>query len=401
MNYPSSRQHLRVAGVLFLLLVINSLLLISLTAPDGASAGTLRKKTTEVRAVWMHPEQQFSSDPVRGKQQVIDFVNRIADANFNLILPWVTSEYLTALTDPSYQSKAPIAKWDAIGEIIKAANARGLQVHLWYSFTYYKTPGSPEFDPKQGGDPDWAAVRVDEREPDKSGKTVKRRMADVCPAHPAARQWELDLLDKAIARYPLATGLHIEEPGYGYQDNCVCDICLQNYKQAGLGDAAHLPNVNTVVASNIKVKGTTAFMQQMRQRLLKRNRNLVFSTNGGFQLVRERLLGRDWGKWAQDGWLDYYGAQVYTTDVDVFEQRLGTAFQDIKRKCPVYAGIGVEWGAKNTNTIQTALDEIAIARKLGAKGIILFHGKALTDAWLAALKAGPFKDPADLPVVHH
>ncbi len=55
--------------------------------------------------------------------------------------------------------------------------------------------------------------------------------------------------------------------------------------------------------------------------------------------------------------------------------------------------------AEAIEPVETVLKEIEVARQLGAKGIVLFHGKALTDEYLAALKAGPFKEPAVLLTV--
>src|SRR4051812_10759890 len=88
---PPVYSQLAKSGSFFLALF----LLVCLSELRGRSSSGAPK--TEVRAVWMHPDQQFASDPVKGKQEVRQFVNRIADANFNMILPWVTSEYLAAL----------------------------------------------------------------------------------------------------------------------------------------------------------------------------------------------------------------------------------------------------------------------------------------------------------------
>ncbi len=357
--------------------------------------GQQGEPVVEARAVWMHPESQFSSDPQKGRQEVRQFVDRIANANFNLILPWVRSEYVAALTDEDYQKSVPIAKWDALGELIKAAHEKGLAVHLWYSFTYYKSANSPDFNPKHGGNPAWAARRIDELVPDKTtGKVVPRRMADVCPLHPEARQWQLNLIDKMLDLYPSLSGVHIEEPGYGYEGNCVCDLCLQLFKSIYGFDETE--DVNGPQAEDLKCMGTTDFMRQLREQIQKRNPKLVLSTNGGYSWRSDRRLGRDWGRWARLGWLDFYAAQVYTTNADAFRQRAQTVISDIGQDCAVFIGIAAEWSG-GKNTVETVLKQIEIARQLGAKGIVLFHGKALTDEYLTALKARPFKGKAALP----
>ncbi len=144
--------------------------------------------------------------------------------------------------------------------------------------------------------------------------------------------------------------------------------------------------------------GTTEFMRRLRERLQKRNPKLVLSTNGGYSWRGDRRIGRDWGRWARLGWLDFYAAQIYTTNVDAFHQRAQTTISDLGQDCAVFIGIAAEWGG-GKNPVETVLKEIEVARQLGAKGIVLFHGKALTDEYLAALKAGPFKEPAVLLTV--
>jgi uncharacterized lipoprotein YddW (UPF0748 family) len=70
------------------------------------------------------------SDSEKGRREVHEFVQRIVEANFNIIFPWVRSEYVAALEDEAYQKAVPIAKWDALGELVQVAHERGLQVHL-------------------------------------------------------------------------------------------------------------------------------------------------------------------------------------------------------------------------------------------------------------------------------
>jgi len=73
-----------------------------------AAAGLARGATapgTEARAVWLHLPNMFDADPAKGKEQVHSTVQKLAEHNFNLVLPWVTSDYLVALDDPEYQKK--------------------------------------------------------------------------------------------------------------------------------------------------------------------------------------------------------------------------------------------------------------------------------------------------------
>jgi uncharacterized lipoprotein YddW (UPF0748 family) len=351
----------------------------------------------EIRAVWMHPEEQFNADHQKGKAEVQQFVDRLAKANFNVIFPWIRSEYIAALTDRAYQKAVPIAKWDALGELIKAAKAKGLQVHLWYSFTYYKSPHSPEFNPALNGNPEWASVQIDELERDKgTGKVTPKRMKNLCPVHPEGRKWELALLEKVINRYSDLSGIHLEEPGYSGPGNCACNLCAKLFHD--IYGFQGLPDVSGPQAEDLKCLGTTEFMRQLHTWLRKKHPKLLLSVNGGYSWRDDHVSGRDWKRWAELKWLDFYGPQVYTSDLEHFKNHTHTCISNFAKSCPVAVRIAVAL-RHGKNPVDTVLREVDIARQLGAQGVIFYHGMALTDEYLTALKSGPFCKPA--PVLTH
>ena len=387
-------------GCAFLNSVVVLGTLLTMDRPSGfAQEAPGVKAQVEARGIWIHPESQFSADPEKGRLEVREFVRRFAQANFNLILPWIRSAYVAALTDENHRKSVPIAGWDALGELVKVAHESNVQVQVWYSFTDYHSPDSPDFNPKLGGNPAWAARRIDELVPDKTtGKVVPRRMNDVCPLHPEARKWQLRQIQTLLERHPALDGIHIEEPGYGTRGNCVCDLCLELFKN--MYGFPETNSVDGVEAEDLKCLGTTDFMRQLGELLNRLNPKLVLSANGGYAWRGDRRQGRDWGRWAHLGWLDYYAAQVYTGNLNDFSSRVQTVCRDLKPDCAVLVGIGVDWSGGGTNTLETVLKEIETSRKLGADGVALFHGRAITDAHLAALKAGPFREPARLPERH-
>src|SRR5260370_3951021 len=180
-----------------------------------AAAGLARGATapeTEARAVWLHLPNMFDADPAKGKEQVHSTVQKLAEHNFNLVLPWVTSDYLVALDDPEYQKKNRNASWDSLGVLIEECARAGLRVDIWYAFTEYRNPKSSDYDRRVGGDPQWAALRINEYRPDpQTGAIAPRKWEDVCPQHPGARKWQISRLVKLLERYPKLRGIHIEE----------------------------------------------------------------------------------------------------------------------------------------------------------------------------------------------
>ena len=346
-----------------------------------------KQPSVEIRATWLILDGHFSEDPARGRAEVQACINRLADAHFNAVFIWMRSEYAAAIQDERFRPLAPLATWDAVEEAMSAASKCGLQTHLWYSFTHYKSAQSPEFNRGAGGDPTWASMSVEEL-----GSEV-RSMADCCPMHPAARKWELDLIQRMISRYPKLAGVHIEEPGYGYADRCVCDLCRTVYQQTYQASLEAEPTGER--AADLKCLATTAFMRDLDQWRRQQGRSLSLSTNGGADWRGERKLGRDWARWARLGWLDFYAAQIYTTDEGEFSRLAAEVMKELQGDCPILIGVAAKW-SNGENDAASIAKQIERARRAGAQGVAIYHAAALSDKHLAALAAGPFRDAASL-----
>lgn len=346
----------------------------------------------EVRAIWIHPEQHTDADETKGRAQIRETVQRFAKANFNTLLPWTVSGYLEALDTPSYREKHPTAAWNSLGVLLEEAKREGLDVDLWYSFTDYRDASSPEFNPAVGGSKEWAAKRIDEIDPKQTLVPMKyKRVDNVCPQHYPARAWMLGQLKHTLDRYPTLHGLHIEEPGYGTEGYCLCDLCTTTYEQ--LYGKKLFDDIKSPQAEDFRTLGCSAFMESLRAKLQANYPKVVFSANGGHDWRHDRVRGRDWGRWAQSGWLNYYVPQVYEPDLAKFRSQLALTISDIGMSCPVYAGMARD-STTGKSDVSQLIQQITAARDLGAPGLCLFHGAAFTDADLEALRKGPFAKPA-------
>lgn len=349
------------------------------------------KISREIRAIWIHPEQHTDADEIKGKAQIKATVDRYAKANFTTLLPWTVSGYLAALEHEEYRKDHPTARWDWLGYLTEEATKAGLDVHMWYSFTEYRDPTSPEFNASLGGNAEWMAKRLDEIKPDQMlYKFEWHKVTSVCPQHYSARKWIQGQLDRTLTRYPKLSGLHIEEPGYATTGYCVCDLCQSVYKQLHGED---LPEVMTSQkAEDFRTLGCSAFMEETRDMLMQKHPGLLFSANGGHDWRHDRVRGRDWGRWGLSGWLRYYIPQVYQSDMTKFREQLALTLDDIGESCPVLAGMAIDSTSGKSNIANIAA-QIEASRELGAPGVALFHGAAFTDEHLQSLKAGPFKKP--------
>ncbi|HKF49242.1 MAG TPA: family 10 glycosylhydrolase [Terracidiphilus sp.] len=362
----------------------------------GLPAVAAPPSAVEGRGLWFHPEAMFDANPAKGKAQVQATVQQWARAGFNFILPWTTSGFLYGVENQRYRNEHPTTSWDILGFITETAHSYGLQTHLWYSYVGYRTPGSPDFNPSVGGNPAWAAKSIWEVQPNLAAAYPKADpKLDACPQHPDFRSWQNLLIGRTLKRYPLITGIHVEENGYDYRGYCCCDLCLQLYQQLY---GAPLPGqLDTRVAEDFRTLGTSAVMAEVVTTAENASPKLMVSTDGGHDWQMDRQIGRTWLHHAKAGMLDFYSPEIYTTNTTQFQTRLTKTIKDLSPDCPVFAGVGFRWDGKMQNTVPVTMDQINVARELGAKGVILFYGDLFTPDLLSALASGPFHSPAKMP----
>jgi uncharacterized lipoprotein YddW (UPF0748 family) len=355
------------------------------TVPRPAPLG-LTHAGGEDRGIWIHPERSLTTrDAQQGRAQVRTMVSRYVDAGFNLLLPWTVSGYLAAVDEPRLRDAHPSASWDALQVLAEEADAQKINVDIWYSFTEYRGPKSPEFDPVYGGDPAWRAIH---NEKFKSGKDEADGAWNVCAQHAPARRWQLDLLERALKRYPTVRGLQIEEPGYDSGEYCLCALCRKLFEEIhGLPLEEHL---QTQQAQDLKTIGNSAFVWELREYLRAKHPQMMYTINGGCDWRRDRRRGRDWGRWALSGWMDAFIPQAYEENVEAFRRNLHLTIDDLGRACAIQAGIALAW-SEGKNDIEMVIRQIDAAREIGSKGILLFHGAAFSDDDLKKLAKGPFR----------
>ena len=138
----------------------------------------------ELRAIWCAPPRTSQRD--EAMREMAASLDKVKAGGFNTLFVWTLSRYLAALDRPELQKAEPQASWDVLGELIRAAKQRGIQVHMWYSPWIYKSSGGVEL----GDHPQWAAVNA-KGAADNDG---------LCFIRPEVRQFELDMIGKAVAR---------------------------------------------------------------------------------------------------------------------------------------------------------------------------------------------------------
>jgi uncharacterized lipoprotein YddW (UPF0748 family) len=327
----------------------------------------------ELRGIWCGlPKAQTREE---GLPEIRDTLDKLKAAGLNTLLVWTESRYLAALDRPELQQAEPRAAWDALGEVIRAAKERGLQVHVWYSPWIYKAASRAV---ELEDHPEWAAVSAD-GVADRDG---------ICFVRPEVRQFELDLLGRLIDRYPDLAGIHIEEPGFNWgADYCYCDHCQQLCREwFGLDIRGDLTAAKPVV-HNLAAFMCADFFARLRQMMMAKRPQMWLSANGSGGDNPDWYIGRDWTTWARRGYLDFYVPQLYTKSVEAFTQR-GLLTKGRLGACDLVTGMAVSWSGiyPERQTPEVIQAEIAAARTLGAKGFVVFHLDHLYDEHLRAIR---------------
>ena len=133
------------------------------------------------------PERTSATKDCARSQSSLD---KIKAGGFNTLFVWTQSGYLAALGPARTPEGRAAGRLGRLGEVIRAAKERSIQVHVWYSPWIYKEKSRAV---ELRDHPEWAAV---------SAKGV----ADpdgVCFVRPEVRQFELDLIgqgDRPLSR---------------------------------------------------------------------------------------------------------------------------------------------------------------------------------------------------------
>jgi hypothetical protein len=336
----------------------------------------------QLRGIWCALPKAASAEA--GKLEVAAQLDKIKAAGLNTAFVWTESLYAAALSRPELRKADARAEWDGLGEMIRAARERQMDVHIWFSPWIYK-------DTARGIElrehPEWAAVNAD-GVADKDG---------VCLARPEVRRFELELLASLADRYPELAGIHIEEPGYNWGQYCYCEHCKKLCREwYGLdaADPAARPLLEHLAASSC-----TDFFIRLRQMLRSKRPTAWLSANGsgGSGAENDRRIGRDWVTWARLGYIDFYVPQLYTESVEAFRDgamktrpALGT--------CDMVTGLAVSWSGiyPRRQNPATVAAEIRAASEVGAKGFCVYHFDHFKDEHFAAIReAAAASKPAE------
>ena len=357
----------------------------------------------EVRALWV-TRVSLSSEA-----SIASLVQSARASGFNTLLVQVRGRgdaYYASTIDPRGEIlQNQRQDFDPLAAVIEKAHAEGLRVHAWINVSLVAS--AAELPSARAHviyrHPEWLMLprplaypltRLGSRSPEFLGRLARwtRGENDVegmflSSALPEAATYTVQVVDEIVSRYAV-DGVHLDYiryPGPQFDYNpSVLRRFLEDLSPA-LSDAERRRVDPLSVADLIGV--TDRYPQRweefrrsrlnalvLRIRTVVKNRRPESVLSAAvFPDAAEAASRRfqDWRLWVENRWIDVLCPMAYTPEAAVFAAQISSA-RTLAGLQPVWAGIG----AYRLSPAQT-VENIEAARRLGARGVILFSYDSL------------------------
>jgi uncharacterized lipoprotein YddW (UPF0748 family) len=264
-------------------------------------------------------------------------------------------------------AKVVAEKGDQLQQLLAAAHAKGIQVHVWKVCWQMGWMTDPSI-----AVPFRFAGRMQIDRDGKQGEWL-------CPSNAANRKYELDAIREVVANYPI-DGFHLDYIRYSGNEWCYCPACRANFEE-GIG--VRLEDWPKPVVEGGKYEAKyrewrlnviTSFVREVRE-MMKDVRPEAKLSAAVFPVpdnARDSVL-QDWPRWIRDGLVDFVCPMNYTGSLQEMRSRMKAELDAAAGKVPVYAGLMVTADSGEDQAPDMAVAQIAAARELGAQGFVLFE----------------------------
>ncbi len=340
-------------------------------------------------------------------------VSSAATAGFNTL-------FVQAIDDAAAAGLA----FDPIGETVVQAHAAGLRVHAWVDVSRVALPGELPFARNHVvyQHPEWLMVpraiaaeliAIDVHSPDYLGRLARwtRNNADrvdglyISPVQPEVASHLADVVRDLARRYAL-DGVyldHVQFPTADFDFGAKSIAAFRGFMRVELPLAERqridaIEEIDPFAYPNELPDQWRLFRQSQLTALIARLRTTVKEARPA-ALVSAAVMSdaavaardnlQDWRTWLDNGFLDALCPMASGSDAAQMEAQLAEVHALAGGK-PVWAGIGA-----NRLSQRETLDDIGVARRAGAQGIILFSYDGLISPpkgidYLSAIGRGAF-----------
>jgi uncharacterized lipoprotein YddW (UPF0748 family) len=352
----------------------------------------------EMRGLWVVRTALVSP------QAVDRVVDEAADAGFNALFVQVRGRgdafYRSAIVSRSPLLERQPRGFDPLARLLARARARRLQVHAWANVLLSAHFGQPlPRDHVVERHPEWvmaprsvaSAVLVA-----KGARRLKlihdagRAEGDVegfylSPAVPEVGA-HLEAVVRELVRGYAVDGLHLDFIRYPGPTFDWSRASLEGFRREAGGDMLSAPARNPAAWDEYRRRVLTALATRLADSARAERPGIVVSAAVApdeAQAVTQKL--QDWPRWLDTGVLSAVCPMTYTPDNRLFQAQVETARDRAVHGQPVWAGVG----AYRLDPA-AVVEKVALARRSGARGVLLFSHESLEPDHLRLLRDEAF-----------
>jgi len=376
----------------------NKLVLLALaTFASPVDAGAADPQ--EVRAVWVVRSSLTSP------QSIEKIVTDARKAGLNTLIVQVRGRgdaYYRGRWEPrSVALKGQPESFDPLAEIVRTGHKAGIKVHAWLNThllaNLHDLPTQPEHVLVKH--PEWLAVprrvatelySMDPGDPRFKARIVEASKEDLSeleglytsPANPAVKEHIYNVFMDVVENYEV-DGVHFDYVRYPNPDFDYSRTALDRFRsqvEVGLSDEerrlhAGLAQSRPLLYVELDPRAWDRFRRDQITDLVERIYTGVKSRKPGVEVTAavfandEDAFNRrfqDWKGWLERGILDAVCPMAYTPDTQTWKRQVAVA-RGFSFGRKVWAGIGAY-----RQLPESTLEKIAIGRRMGVDGLILF-----------------------------
>jgi uncharacterized lipoprotein YddW (UPF0748 family) len=291
--------------------------------------------------------------------------------------------------------------FDPLGEMLRRAHGAGLQVHAWLNTHLLgnldELPAQPEHVCNRH--PEWLAVprraaadllKLGPTDPAYRERLVAASKEDrselegvyTAPSHPAVKEHLYNVFMDVVESYDV-DGVHFDYVRYPSPDFDYSRTALERFRaevEPTLGTeerrlVAGLAETRPLVYVELLPQAWDRFRREQITELVERIYTGVKARKPKLQVTAAVFANdedaasrrfQDWKTWLERGILDAVCPMAYTPDTETWKRQVAIA-RGFSFGRGVWAGIGAY-----RQTPESALEKIALGRRIGVEGLVLF-----------------------------
>ncbi len=368
---------------------------LAIDAANDALKSVLPYKTGELKGIWVRPTERTEAD-------IISSINRLKSAGIDNIFLETYFHGKTIFPSTTMSAYGFIPQYEQFSGIdpleiwIREAHKRNMKVHIWFE-TFYVGVQNPRDNPKSilAMNPSWGnKTKKDRNSTEPSKSTSEHNGYFLDPANPYVQNFLVKLIDEIITTYK-PDGINLDYIRY---PNCVTvnetsSWGYTDYARNEFYEIYGIDPVNILKSDPLWLEWCN-YRREKVTNMVKKVGQIGRSTNTYISAVifpdRQSALDnkqQDWKTWSTRGYLNAFTPLFLSCDSKTVNKMMLDVINAKSANTDFYAGLFVTFmeGAD-----EDLIRQIHEARKVNAKGVILFDYAHLNNKYINTLATSVF-----------